>query len=79
MYDITSTGILHNTETGRYHPILFRAAPSYSFPERQRSRGHHTEGFDTLEAAIAYLAEKEYPDPQAMWDWDGVGVPAMTI
>ncbi|MBT4849330.1 hypothetical protein HON36_00570 [Candidatus Parcubacteria bacterium] len=79
------TGILRNTETGRFHPIPFRLAPSPSDhatnPEYQRhkSYGHHTEGFDSLEAAKQWIAEQEnlsYVD--MMWKWDGKDLPAMT-
>ncbi len=49
-------GILINTKTDRFHPIVFRLDPSPSDhatnPEYQRHRSalHHTEGFDSLEA-----------------------------
>ena len=50
-------GMLMNTATGRWHPILFRPAPAPSGDvhgfERYRSKGHHTEGFDTEPAARA--------------------------
>ncbi len=76
-------GMLKNTATGRYHPIVFRPAPAPSGPmgraERYRSKGHHTDGFPTREAAIEHVktnAEWRWVDLE--WEWGGVGVPAMT-
>lgn len=53
-------GLLKNIKTGRFHPILFRPGPApSSSPEddsqRYKSSGHHTEGFDTLEAANEFI------------------------
>lgn len=77
------TGMLQNTATGRFHPISFRPAPMPGGSDlpRYRSIGHHTLGFDDVEAARAWI--KTTPefvyDPEALWPWDGDGVPAMTI
>lgn len=78
--------ILHNMGTDRPHNILFRPAP---FPGnvtdlmRHRSAGHHTAGFDTIEAAVAdakALAERVggvYVEDSG-FAWDGEDIPAMT-
>ena len=78
-------GMLHNTATGRYHPIVFRPAPMPSGADaemgamRYRSRGHHTEGFATLAEADAHIAERpEWTASGLAWEWDGTGVPALT-
>jgi hypothetical protein len=81
-------GILKNTKTGRYHPILFRRAPMPGNSDadlalqRYKSAGHHTAGFATLEEAQSDLArpqyaEQGYKDSGAIWEWDGENVPAM--
>lgn len=77
------TGVLHNTATGRYHPILFYAFPRPSEAGetlvRHRSMGHHTLGFETLEEAVAWISSRS--DLRAtglVWEWDGTGTPAMT-
>lgn len=78
------TGLLLNAQTGKVHPIVFRPAPMPSGPleggvERYRSRGHHTEGFDTEEAAIAWVRSQPHLTLTACkWEWSGDGVPAMT-
>ena len=83
-------GILHNTKLDRYHPIWFCPAPMPSDADtdynmlRHRSKGHHTEGFETLELAQAYItdacakSEGEHQDCGAVWSWDGEDIPAMT-
>lgn len=75
--------MLKNTKTGKFHPIIFRAAPmpSGSAP-RYKSLGHHTKGFDTLEAAKEWVQEmvkqgKLIDHTDQIAEWDGVGVPAM--
>ena len=76
-------GILQNTASGRYHPIVFRAAPlpseSYSEfgPMRYKSRGHHTAGFDTAELAVAEIKARGWSWTEMVWEWDGEGVPAI--
>jgi len=82
-------GILKNTLTNRFHPIIFHEAP---FPGqsvdrkigsvvRYRSYGHHTNGFDTLEQAQDYVRteHKGYVLLDGIGDWDGVETPAMTF
>lgn len=79
------TGILQNMATSRFHPISFRPfpAPSDSADKsnfcRYRSLGHHTEGFSTMEEARNWISEQselEYVD--VVYEWDGLGIPAMT-
>lgn len=52
--------MLHNTGTGRFHPIFYTEAPlpgpdAPDKPIRHRSKGHHTTGFDTRAEADAYI------------------------
>lgn len=77
-------GVLHNTATNRYHPIVFRYAPppSGDLPTaaRYKSIGHHTAGFDTLDQAIAEIEKQEgWWNLNTVWAWDGEGVPAKVI
>lgn len=80
------TGVLTNSLTGRFPPILFRHSPapseSWGKPEkatRYRSKGHHTKGFDTLEEAMAHInADPIMSWSGVTWTWDGVEIPAMT-
>jgi hypothetical protein len=78
------TTILINSKTEKYHPMPYRPAPRPSDPDkgvmRFRSIGHHTEGFDTLEAAKAFVNE----DPELVLVgmveyWDGVCSPHSTM
>jgi len=77
------TGILKNMATNRFHPISFRLAPTPSSSgedvgQRYKSLGHHTEGFDTLEAAKRWVSEKDNTkDIGMIWEWDGKDTPAM--
>lgn len=77
-------GILKNTQTGRFHPIVFRPAPmpggadAESNAMRHKSLGHHTNGLDTIEAANDWIAQQgSMVNAGVVYDWDGVGVPAM--
>jgi hypothetical protein len=80
-------GMLHNTKTGRFHPIVFRQAPMPSGVDtdfgmmRHKSKGHHTDGFDTIEAAQEYVvtscASGEHTDSGCRYEWDGEDIPAM--
>jgi len=89
MQQLCPTGILRNTKTDRYHPVPFRRAPmpgnadATMQAQRYRSIGHHTEGFDTLDDARAYIAANNNEncrliDAGVVWEWDGEGVLAMT-
>jgi len=76
-------GILKNTTTNRFHPLVFRPAPMASQADaesdalRHKSQGHHTEGFDTLELAQAWIKQHpHYVDCNVVWGWDGEGTPA---
>lgn len=76
-------GILTNQKTGRFHPIVFRYSPPPgefidTGPQRYKSLGHHTEGFDNLDDAKAYITgNAELNDTGAHWEWDGEEVPAL--
>lgn len=78
-------GILTNTKTGRFHPIVFRRSPLPSegardetVAQRHKSIGHHTDGFDTIEEAEKHLADHpEVEDKGARWAWDGECMPAL--
>ena len=86
--------LVHNTATSRWHPILFSESPlpgpdDPAKPVRHRSRGHHTVGFDTREAAVAdatamkeKLKEHSLGEPKLAltkdFEWDGQDVPALT-
>ncbi len=82
---VMPTGYLKNTATGRFHPIVFRMAPmpgnadATLSAQRYKSLGHHTTGFDTLEAAQAHVTSEKTTlvDVGTIWDWDGEGIPAM--
>jgi len=82
---ILPTGVLHNQETDRYHPIAFHHSPppSGDLPNgtgRYRSVGHHTNGFDTKAEADAWIEKTENMSPiNSVWEWDGKGSPAMVI
>ncbi|UPT99356.1 hypothetical protein J4G48_0015435 [Bradyrhizobium barranii subsp. apii] len=82
------TGILHNAATGRFHPIVFRLAPmpggadSALSAQRYKSKGHHTEGFATLDEAKAWIGTEPAPGFTMVptgeeWEWDGTDVPAL--
>lgn len=77
--------MLRNTATDRWHPLLFRPAPLPGDPEfsipRYKSKGHHTEGFDTEQEGKTYIAamcEKHgFEDRSSIiFDWNGEGIPA---
>ena len=86
---------IHNTKTDRYHPVLFYEStlpgpPSESKPVRHKSKGHHTEGFDTRKEAIAScediaksLEQQNGVAPRTCLEkdfaWDGEDTPAMVI
>ena len=78
------TGLLLNTATSRYHPIVFRPAPLPGGVEimggtRYRSKGHHTDGFPTKDGAVAWIREQaELTLTGCVWEWNGTDVPAMT-
>jgi hypothetical protein len=79
---IHPTGILKNTKTGRFHPISFRPAPFSGNEDlnRYKSIGHHTDGFDTREEAIAFVKTVETMEWTGLfWEWNGEDVPAMVV
>lgn len=77
-------GILKNTDTGRYHPIIFRPPPTPSGDydsaiQRYKSKGHHTIGCDTIEEAHKSIRDNSsFIDSGALYEWDGKEIPAMT-
>ncbi len=85
--------MLHNTETDKWHPILFYEAP---FPgtvqgvTRHKSKGHHTLGYDTREEALVWCEDnaKKLEEEgtgkvrlcvDLAFPWDGKDMPAMCI
>jgi hypothetical protein len=76
--------MLLNTATGRYHPIIFQPSPlpggaRIQGASRYRSTGHHTEGFDTIEAAWdSVKKDGRLRAVERVWEWDGASIPAMT-
>jgi hypothetical protein len=88
-------GIMHNQKLNRWHPILFTESPlpgpeSPDKPIRHKSKGHHTEGFETRDAALKNCEElarnmKKSVVAEAKlsvdkdFEWDGVSIPAMTV
>jgi hypothetical protein len=79
-------GILKNTLTGQFHPIVFRPAPMASGSDidsgalRHRSIGHRTDGFDSIEEATAHIDNTEgWHNTGLLWSWNGLGTPALTL
>ncbi len=78
--------IVHNTTARTFHPMPFRLAPrpsddlepgSYC---RHRSIGHHTDGFRSLEEAVAHINEREDFWPTGLiFAWTGEGSPHATL
>jgi hypothetical protein len=81
--------ILHNTKENRFHPIYYteKPLPSYSGEDAMRfkSRGHHTNGLETLDLARkdaadlgTKLIEQGYNVnvENSIISWDGEGIPA---
>lgn len=77
------TAILKNERTGRFHPVAFRASPRPSDTGdvvRHKSIGHHTDGFATLEEAMAFIEESPVMVSMgAVFSWSGDDVPAMHL
>lgn len=84
-------GLIHNTATDTWHPILFDESPlpgpfDPNKPVRHKSKMHHTTGFTTREDAIENaktdLAPRVGLEPKfalsKAFEWNGNGVPAMT-
>ncbi len=79
--------MLHNSASGRWHPIVFSEAllpgPDRTVV-RHKSKGHHTTGFDSKELAESHvrddLAKRLEGATLALgtvFEWDGTGVPAI--
>ncbi len=83
--------ILHNTALNRWHPIVFDERPlpgpdSPDKPVRHKSQGHHTEGFETREAALESIngpLKEHIPNAKCAlekdFEWDGQDTPAMVV
>jgi hypothetical protein len=75
--------MLINKATGRFHPIIFTPylMPGGAQPQgggRFKSHGHHTDGFDTLEAAWEHVKKDgRLRAVERTYEWDGVEMPAM--
>jgi hypothetical protein len=82
--------LIHNLKTDRYHPVIFEekplpGGPDSGAPVRHKSKGHHTEGFDTRELALAHIENElkvKIPEARVVTDggdfpWDGEDIPAM--
>lgn len=48
---LTAIAIAFDHAGARFHPIVFRDAPFPSGGDRYKSKGHHTEGFESMEDA----------------------------
>jgi len=78
---------LHNSKTGRWHPIVFVEHPLPGGADsvvRHKSKVHHTAGFESKEAANAHARTDLAPKVEGaslrldtILEWDGQGVPAM--
>ena len=71
------TGLLHNTRTDRWHPVVFYASPLPSEAGervcRHFSRETHTAGFATrAEAADFVRRQDDQRFVDAAWNWDGI-------
>lgn len=83
--------MLRDVNNNRWHPILFYEAPLPGGwgPRRWKSKGHHTDGFDSRERALeecrgTLLSQVEQVACGVVSfcldddiPWDGEGVPAM--
>lgn len=76
--------LLHNSNSGRWHPILFveYPLPGDAKLTRHKSKGHHSEGYDTRQAAEQGAEELSARIPGAtlllsdVTEWDGSDIPA---
>lgn len=78
-------GLLYNIRTNRYHPIIFRFAPTpgplNNKPiQRHKSLAHHTDGFETKELAVSYIYESKYKFVYGLeFEWDSEKEPIPAI
>ena len=87
--------LLFNAKLNRWHPIIFAESPlpgpeSPDKPIRHKSKGHHTDGFETREKAVEHINTelKSNLENQAIGIvrveiqndivWNGEGIPALT-
>lgn len=96
MYQFALIKMLHNEKDKTYHPIFYYDSPlpgpmdseANTKIMRYKSKGHHTEGFDTRDKAVTYAnelktrMETEFHDTvQIEIDeaddliWNGEGIP----
>jgi hypothetical protein len=77
---------IHNTATNRWHPVLFVESPlpGSATLVRHKSKGHHTDGFDTKIESDEYATNHMTSSIQGVhltldtvFSWDGNGVPAL--
>lgn len=84
--------LIHNAKLNRWHPAYYTESPlpgppAPNKPVRHKSGGHHTEGFETREAALARMNinAKQIVDGgfapscaicAGYLEWDGEGIPA---
>ena len=76
-------GILKHSQTSRFHPILFRPAPSHmdddGGPKKHISKGHHPLGFGSIEEANSFIEESGWDNSGLVWLWNDDGTaPTMT-
>jgi malate synthase len=79
--------LILNTATNRWHPLVMRPSPqpSWKAPEavRYKSRGHHTEGFDTRAEAERWnqtkAREQGWLLDGAVLKWNGEDIPATVL
>lgn len=79
--------MLHNCRESTWHPILFelKPLPGADGPARHKSKGHHTNGFSTRDAALAAAKDlashlegaRLFLDQDI--EWDGVLMPALVM
>ncbi len=81
--------MLFNTKLKRWHPIMFVESPlpgphAADKPIRLKSKGHHTVGYESREAALQGIKEASAKiEPMPIVDaekdipWDGNGIPDM--
>ncbi len=82
-------GILRNTTTSRFHPLLFRHTNGFESNTSHKKEnllnfsawGHHINGFETIEAAQGFVfSHGDYLyHPEFLEDWDGSKDPQYEI
>lgn len=80
-------GMIHNKSLDRWHPVYFSDHPHSADTDsvwRFKSQGHHTDGFETRDAALENIQDDLVPQLSGAllaldsnYEWDGKGVPAI--